>query len=164
LTLRAKQGKENMLEYKWSKLNHLQIGKYAEYFTKMNFILHGFDVYTTEVDDKGIDFVICRNRKYYEIQVKSIRESTKYVFMQKDKFDIDQDNLYLALIIFKDNSEPESYLIKSSEWKNENDLLKGKDYEGLKSIPEWGVNISNKNIPLLENYMMEKVVHTIGYN
>jgi hypothetical protein len=139
----------------------MQLGKYAEYFAKMTFTLHGFDVYTSEIDDKGIDFIIGKKQRYFEIQVKSIRENTKYVFMPKDKFDIHQDNLYLSLMIFRENSEPLAYLIKATEWENENDLLKGKNYEGLKSKPEWGVNISNKNAILLEKYLLENIVHNI---
>ena len=46
-----------MPNLKWSKLNHLQLGRYAEYFTKMEFTSYGYEVYTSEVDDHGIDFV-----------------------------------------------------------------------------------------------------------
>lgn len=55
-------------------LNHLQVGRYAEYLAKMEFTLDGFDVYTAEVDDKGIDLVV-RNecRKFHEAQVKAVR-------------------------------------------------------------------------------------------
>ena len=65
----------------WSTLNKQQIGKYGEYLTKMEFTKYGFDVYTAEVDDKGIDFVI-RNSgdKYFDIQVKSIRRYVKPSF------------------------------------------------------------------------------------
>ena len=45
----------------WDKLNHLQIGKYAEYYVKMVLTQYGFDVYSAEVDDKGIDFIIRKN-------------------------------------------------------------------------------------------------------
>lgn len=38
----------------------------------MECTLYGFDVYSAEVDDKGIDFVIRKDHeKYYDIQVKS---------------------------------------------------------------------------------------------
>lgn len=47
-----------MEEYDWSRLTHLQVGRFAGYFVKMEFTLYGFDVYQAEVDDKGIDFVI----------------------------------------------------------------------------------------------------------
>jgi hypothetical protein len=39
-------------KYKWDESDNLQLGKYAEYFTKMEFTLYGFDVYSAEVDDK----------------------------------------------------------------------------------------------------------------
>lgn len=42
-----------MDRYQWSKLNGLQVGRYAEYFVKMEFTMHGFQVYTSEVDDRG---------------------------------------------------------------------------------------------------------------
>ena len=41
----------------WSKLNHLQRGRYAEYYAKMEFTSYGYEVYTSEVDDHGVDFV-----------------------------------------------------------------------------------------------------------
>ena len=41
----------------WSNLNHMQLGKYAEYYAKMEFTSYGYDVYTSEVDDHGVDFV-----------------------------------------------------------------------------------------------------------
>ena len=40
----------------WSKLNHLQLGKYAEYYAKMEFASYGFEVYSSEVD-AGADAV-----------------------------------------------------------------------------------------------------------
>src|SRR5262245_19891966 len=43
---------------RWSHLSDQRLGKYAEYYTKMEFTLHGFDVYGAEVDDKSIDFLI----------------------------------------------------------------------------------------------------------
>jgi hypothetical protein len=47
-----------MKDYNWGSLTTLQLGKYAEYFVKMEFVQHGFDVYSVEVDERGIDFVI----------------------------------------------------------------------------------------------------------
>ena len=70
----------------WSKLSHLQLGRYAEYYAKMEFVSYGYDVYTSEVDDHGVDFV-ARNPvdgQYYEIQVKSIRNWDMSLF-QKTK-------------------------------------------------------------------------------
>jgi hypothetical protein len=55
-------------------------------FVKMECTLYGLDVYTSEVDDKGIDFVIRRAiDRYYDIQVKGIR-GWNYVFFAKSVF------------------------------------------------------------------------------
>jgi hypothetical protein len=49
----------------WSRLTRLQIGRYAEYFVKTEFTLHGFEMYTSEVDTHGIDFVVRRRDGRY---------------------------------------------------------------------------------------------------
>jgi hypothetical protein len=88
----------------WSRLNRLQLGKYAEYLVKMEFVLCGGDVFASEVDDHGIDFVIrTRQGNRYDVQVKSFRieagKGTPYVFLQKSKFNV-HPSLMLALVQF----------------------------------------------------------------
>ncbi len=74
-----------MQRYNWSRLNRQQVGAYTEYFVKMELTMYGFQVYSTEVDDRGIDFVArYEEGPFIEVQVKSLR-SAGYVFMQKDK-------------------------------------------------------------------------------
>ena len=46
-----------MPRMKWDKLNQRQLGQYGEYYAKMEFASYGYDVYTSEVDDHGVDFV-----------------------------------------------------------------------------------------------------------
>ncbi|MEW5993797.1 MAG: DUF4365 domain-containing protein [Candidatus Zixiibacteriota bacterium] len=143
----------------WSKLNRQQIGKYAEYFAKMEFTKAGFDVYTAEVDDKGIDFVVRRSEAvYYDIQVKSARKSA-YVFMKKRLF-IPRKNLYLMLMIFRRNEEPVSLLIPSIEWVKEgHPALVDHDYEGMKSEPEYGINITKANFnELIAKYSFSSMI------
>ncbi len=61
-----------MPRHVWSKLNTQQIGAYCEYFVKMELTMHGYEVYTTEVDDRGVDFVARRGQSaFIEVQVKS---------------------------------------------------------------------------------------------
>ncbi|SNT04937.1 protein of unknown function [Anaerovirgula multivorans] len=142
----------------WSKLNNLQLGRYGEYYAKMEFASYGFEVYTSEVDDHGIDFIVKnKNGRFLEIQVKSIRQ-TNYVFMQKEKWNINNSDVYLALLLFKDGNLPEAYLIPASAWKNPNPLICDKDYEGLKSKAEYGLNLSKKNMPLLQLYKIEDII------
>ena len=131
----------------WLGLNGPRLGRYAEYFSKMEFTKAGFDVFTSEVDDKGIDFVIRKNAKeYFDIQNKSLNfPRTNYVFMEKSKF-TPNNNLYLSLIIFEKDRDPIILLIPSLDWKNKNhSALVDRDYEGKKSKPEYGININKSN-------------------
>jgi hypothetical protein len=144
--------------YDWRRLNNLQVGRYAEYFVKMELTLFGFEVYTTDVDDRGIDFVARRpGGEFLEIQVKSLR-GHGYVFMQKDKFPLTPARV-LALVLFHPLQPPQLYLVPAAAWGQPNDLLVSRDYApGMKSKPEWGLNLSMKNQPLLEEYRFERMV------
>ena len=141
----------------WRRLSPLQIGRYAEYFVKMEMTLYGLEVYSSEVDDRGIDFVArSSSGVFYEIQVKSAYK-TNYVFFQKDKFSL-RPSLLTAFVLLVDGSAPELYLIPSQAWKSPSPLLVSRDYEGKKSKPEWGLTLSKKNRPLLSMYAFEKTI------
>jgi len=146
-----------MEPFKWSSLNHLQLGRYAEYLVKMEFTKLGFSVFSPEVDDRGIDFVIRSPQGHYcEVQVKSSSRSTSgsgfnYQFWRKgdDKLQIGEQS-YIALVLFCDDREPRLYLIPTTVWKEPNALFVDHDYAGLKSEPEYGLNLSEKNLSLLQ--------------
>lgn len=139
------------MRYDWNALNRQQVGAFAEYFVKMELTMYGFEVYTTEVDDRGIDFVARRPKNsFLTFQVKSFRESG-YVFMTKDKFDLSKD-VYLALVKLNQGHSPNLYLIPSLAWEKSDALLIDHNYEGKKSKPEWGLNLSIKNLPMLDKY------------
>jgi hypothetical protein len=152
-----------MERYIWSNLNHLQVGRYAEYFVKMEFTLFGFDVYSSEVDDKGIDFVIRRGLdRYYDIQVKSIRiRSSGYIFFPKQVFML-RRNLLAAVVILRNGQPPTLYLFPSIAWEIPDNLLISRDYPGsTKSKPEWGLNISMRNQPLMDRFDFAKVAMSL---
>jgi len=145
----------------WSNLNRLQLGRYAEYYVKMEFASYGLEVYTSEVDDHGIDFIAkTKDRRFLEIQVKSILK-TNYVFMQKGKWNINNPDTFLALLIFKDGRLPDTYLIPATAWKTSSALFCNRDYEGLISKPEYGLNLSKKNMPLLQAYSFKEIIMSI---
>ncbi|MDO5519781.1 MAG: DUF4365 domain-containing protein [bacterium] len=137
-----------------------KFGAYGEYYAKMEFASYGGDVYTSEVDDHGIDFVCKLKDIFLEIQVKSIQEGTGYVFMPKAHFDINDEQLFVCLLIFKQGSLPNMYLISASAWQNTNDLLRYRAYDkpNQKSKPEYGINISSKNMQYLNEYKFDTVI------
>lgn len=149
-----------MSRYIWSALNNQQVGAYAEYFVKMELTMHGLQVYGSEVDDRGIDFVArYESEPFIEVQVKSLR-ATNYVFMQKHNF-APRESVYVALVFFIEEKEPDLYLIPSTAWLEPSSLFADHNYEGRKSRPEYGLNISKKNLPELRKYRFEETVHAI---
>ena len=142
----------------WSKLNHLQLGRYAEYYAKMEFASYGFEVYTSEVDDHGVDFIVKlpKENTFYEVQVKSVRDYG-YVFVAKSKMPELTDNRLVCYMHFVDGKLPDVFVIPATAWLNPNAVLVDRKYDkpGQKSAPEWGINISKKNYDLLTEYKAE---------
>ena len=139
----------------WSILNHLQLGRYAEYYAKMEFASYGFEVYTSEVDDHGVDFVakLPGENRYYEVQVKSVRDYG-YIYMAKSKMpELSEDRL-VCYLHFIDGQLPDVFVIPATAWENPNAVLVDRKYDkpGQKSEPEWGINISKKKYNLLDEY------------
>ena len=153
-----------MKRYDWGRLNRQQVGTFAEYFVKMEFTMYGFQVYTAEVDDRGIDFVVrYENNPFIEIQVKSVRDA-KYIFLCKNNFTL-RDDLYLALGILRQGVSPDLFLIPSLTWetiaKRKSKTFVDRNYVGLKSKPEWGINLSKKNMNELSEFQFSKIIKGI---
>lgn len=148
------------MKHFWSELTHLQLGRYAEHLSKMHFVLRGLDVFSSEVDDRGIDFIIRQEPdRYWDVQVKSSR-NLNYVFLRKDKARI-RPNLLLALVLFEDDKQPDLYLIPVSRWSTPDGLFVDRNYEGLSSKPEYGLNLSNKSLPSLQPFRFDTVAATL---
>ena len=149
----------------WSKLNHLQLGRYAEYYAKMEFASYGFEVYTSEVDDHGVDFIakLPGENKFFEVQVKSVRDYG-YIYMDKSKMpELSEDRL-VCYLHFIDGQLPDVFVIPATAWKNPNAVLVDRKYDkpGQKSEPEWGINISKKNYNLLDEYKVDCWLKEMG--
>jgi hypothetical protein len=148
-------------KHRWSRLTNQQLGCYAEYFVKMEFTLHGFDVYSSEVDDKGIDFVVRKNEgQCYDVQVKSSRD-LNYIFFKKTKFAL-RESLLAAIVLFSDSEAPALYLVPSTTWRKPNALFVSRDYVDKKTRPEWGLNLSERNLRLLAPFAFEETVECLS--
>ncbi len=152
-----------MSRYLWSKLNTQQVGAYFEYFMKMEFTMYGFEVYTAEVDDRGVDFVARKDKgTFLEVQAKSLRDFG-YVFMRKSHFQ-PKEGLYVALGLLLEGKEPMSFLIPSQRWQTPDAVFVDRDYEspGLKSQPEWGINFSRKSLSVLAPYSLAPMLERLA--
>ncbi len=145
-----------MPDLKWG-MSHLQLGKIAEYYAKLEFLSYGFEVYAPEVDDHGVDF-IARNSatgELFEVQVKSVFRS-RYAYIPKSKIVLDKYHL-VCFLRFEEGKEPEIFVIPAEAWKTPNAALVSRDYAAKqKSKPEWGIQYSVKNADLLEKFKSEK--------
>lgn len=144
-----------MPNLKWSQLSGTQLGRYAEYYAKMEFTSYGYDVYTSEVDDHGVDFVAKYDSKFYEVQVKSVRQDG-YLYIPKEKV-IVSDNFLICYMRFTDDNLPDVFVFPATVWNSPNALFVDRPYDkpGQKSKPEYGISYSKKNAPLLEKYRAE---------
>jgi hypothetical protein len=147
-------------QWRWQQLNSAQVGRYGEYIAKLELTRMGLDVYTAEIDDHGIDFVV-RLRdgsRYADIQVKTIRSLSSYIFMTDDNFP-PKDNVYLALVVLLEGSPPRCCLIPRSAWGQDHpDYLVHHDYIGLKSKPECGINLNKRVVEtIMRDYSVDSL-------
>ena len=155
-----------MFNCDWSRkeLSKQRLGTFGEYYAKMALASYGMSIYTSEVDDHGIDFVAETKKGFIKFQVKTVRQGTNYVFMRKEYFNIEDSSLYLFLSILQDGELPLCYIIPANTWKNDSlKMFVDRDYEGKKSKPEYGINLSAKNMSVLDSYKIEKMIDTF-YN
>ena len=146
----------------WSELTTMQIGRYAEYYAKMEFTSYGWEVYTSEVDDHGVDFVAKKpnTNQFYEVQVKAARKAQQ-IFISEDKMPIESlEHRLVCFFFFRDTCDPDFYVIPGTAWKHPTSALAHYKYDkpGQKSAPEWSINITEKNLLLLEPYRVESVL------
>ncbi len=153
-----------MYNLNWSRedLTRQKLGTFGEYYAKMTLVSYGMSIYTAEVDDHGIDFVAETKRGFLKFQVKTIRQGTDYVFMKARNFDIEDESLYLFLIVLTDGEHPTMYVIPASSWNDsEKSVFVYHDYEGKKSESEYGLNLSKKNMPQLEVFAVGNFVDSL---
>jgi hypothetical protein len=62
------------------------------------------------------------------------------------------------MVLLGEGQPPDLYLIPATEWLSPNALLVDRDYVGLKSKPEWGVQLSGRTRPLLAPYRFDAAV------
>lgn len=168
-----------MYNTNWSRkeLNSQKLGCFGEYYAKMALASYGLDIFTSEVDDHGIDFVAeTKQHHFLRFQVKTVRiATTGYTYMhqysyhktEKGKpdekslaFSPDDNTMFVILLLLEDEKEPDIYIIPTFAWNN-NDS-KTFVYREKYAKPEYGINISKKNMEYLKQYKMDTMVATLN--
>lgn len=147
--------------YDWSHLTKLQLGRYAEYFVRMELMLRGGDVFAPELDDRGVDFALrLPSGAFRLIQVKSTRKLAP-VFISQSKMPL-EDNFWIALVLMRDSASPEIFLIPSVSWQSASDLFKPYVGGKIKTWKEWHLTLSAKTLPLLEPFRLDVMARQFG--
>ncbi len=81
--------------------------------------------------------------------------------MRKDYFDISDKSLYLMLFLLNDGEHPAISVSRDCVWNDDNSILFIIPYEGKKSKPEYGLSLSDKNIPKLESFRLENMISAL---
>ena len=89
-------------------------------------------------------------------ETKKIQDLQSYYV--EDNFDVTDESLYLLLIILTDGEHPALYAIPASAWNRTEPPFVFHNYEGKKSEPEYGLNLSKKNLPQIDQYRIEKMI------
>ena len=150
-----------MYNLNWSRaeLTPQRLGTFCEYYAKMTLASYGLRIYTAEVDDHGIDFVAETKGGFLKFQVKAVRGTSGYVFMRREHFDVSDGSLCLFLLVLEDGEHPREYVIPAGAWAGaKGGPLVYHSYEGKKSAPEFGVNLSRRNLEALERYRLERMI------
>lgn len=138
-----------MSETKNTFRNRASFGKRIEYNFISKLLLAGFDVYTPLVDDDGIDAIIKIEiegiEKFIKIQVKA-----RSIEGIDDKYKEQNSAFFPAIkhdkvrndywFIFYSEYVDKAWMLSSSEFIEESDLVKSGEHKGLR-----GIRFSKKN-------------------
>ena len=82
-----------------------------------------------------------------------------YNFISKNELPELKDNIFVAVVYWIQNKPSKIFLCPTTLWKDDtNGIFKEKNYEGLSSGAEWGINLTENKISLLEEYEFSKMI------
>ena len=121
--------------------NNRVVGRLGEMYAMIEFIYHGFEIYSPEIDSNGIDFIAQKGDIKYEVQVKSVLPKS-YTYIKKDKFKNSKEFI-VCYIRFIDGEPPKIYIIPAINITSNkySDLFA--DYTSRKNGPEYGIKYNN---------------------
>jgi hypothetical protein len=111
--------------------------------------------FTTEQDGSVVRGV--RSGQQIDAHVRTLRRPV-YAFWTKKSFGL-APNRFGALVLLRDGHPPAAYLVPALAWRTPDALVVSRDYDGLASEPEWGLNLSGRTLPLLDEYRISRTLN-----
>ena len=147
------------MRYAWSRLNRQQKGTYGEYVAKMEFVMYGYLVFSAEIDDRGVDFVVRNDAgRHFDVQVKTVTHRTTYTCITESKF---SENLWICLVVLTEGVHPTLYLFSGRDWiSDESDLLRRNHFQNAKEA-EYGIHIAKKRVSVMKQFAFDQSVERL---
>jgi hypothetical protein len=137
----------------WGALTKHEVGKLGTDIAQTRFIAEGFEISLPSGSSTPTTFTVRRaSGPLHEVRVRTCRlPRGNYTFFTKRSLDLADDRL-VVLVLLEDGRPARAFLIPTPAWRRPSSLLVDRDYEGLKSEPEWGIQLSGRSIPLLDEF------------
>lgn len=152
-------------------LNRQQKGRLAETIVTAAFLAWGFEVLKPEVDDRGVDLIVSSDSEtFYRVQVKGTTGDSPAFFTLRQLRSATNDGkttdlLLIAYVRLDAEPSPEIFIIPFKAWDDARiPALVFRRYgkSGQTTEPEYGINYSQKNAPLLEPYRADTVLSELS--
>ena len=148
------------MRYDWETLNWQEVSAFVEHFIKMELAMYGFETSTTEANNRGIDFVTrLKSGPLITIKARILRE-VGYTSVQKSEFPLSPQQ-FMAVVPLSQGKSPALYLIPEDTWRSPNALSLDRGFKENLSAPEWGLNLTEKQMPLLEPYVVDNMIEKL---
>ena len=133
-----------------------ELNSFAISLAKKEFLKRGYSIEESPASLGEVNFLaIPTQGAAKKIKVRSASHVSSYIFVTKDKFNVDDPDLYLAAVyVFDDPKDAKLYLVPAAEWRKNIYPFISRDYDkkGQISTPEWGISSSQKGIDAMESY------------
>ena len=134
-----------------------ELNSFAISLAKNEFLRRGYAIEESPASLGEVNFLaIPTQGTTKKIKVRSASHLSSYIFVTKDRFNIDDSDLYLAVVYVFDNDPKDAklYVIPATEWRKNIYPFISRDYnkKGQISKPEWGISPSQKGIDAMESY------------
>src|SRR3989339_617087 len=119
---------------KWSKMSTKRRGETSEREVIVELMKRGLDVYVPIADDRGIDGIIRHKGKYYDIQIKTLRNSFASDFNRLPYPKEFKSNYILVLAVTYADKKPDLYFISKKNARKFIIKAPDKKYKGYVNL------------------------------
>lgn len=141
-------------------MNKYELNKAGIEFAEKMFESHGFYVDRPTVTRGPVDFTASLKGRTMKIKVRTTSFIGSYIFMEKRRFNICDNDLFMAVAYLPSNEDEKIlYIVPATEWGKDVYPFTEKDYgkPGQTSEPEWGLSFSQKAKDAMEPYQFSNI-------